>query len=103
MFSQNGLYSQKTPQEQMMQQRQEAFFGTTANAAAPQNQNGAQMMPPPQPPQVGGMGTNPFGNAAGSYLCSYDTTICFIDFDLVCSSVCPILLGQNSRIEVNVI
>ena len=55
MFSQNGLYSQKTPQEQMMQQRQEAFFGT----AAPKNQNGAQMTP-----QMG-MGTNPFGNAAG--------------------------------------
>ena len=63
MFSQNGLYSQKTPQEQMMQQRQEAFFGT----ATPQNQNGAQMMPPqPQQPQMG-MGMNPFGNAAGSY------------------------------------
>ena len=59
MFSQNGLYSQKTPQEQMMQQRQEAFFGT-------QSQNGAQMMPPQQQPQMG-MGTNPFGNAAGLY------------------------------------
>ena len=61
MFSQNGLYSQKTPQEQMMQQRQEAFFGT----AAPQNLNGAQMMPPQQPQM--GKGTNPFGNAAGLY------------------------------------
>ena len=58
MFSQNGLYSQKTPQEQMMQQRQDAFFGAQA-------QSGGQMVPPaPQHVQMG-MGTNPFGNAAG--------------------------------------
>ena len=58
MFSQNGLYSQKTPQEQMMQQRQDAFFGAQA-------QSGGQMMPPaPQQAQMG-MGTNPFGNTAG--------------------------------------
>ena len=59
MFSQNGLYSQKTPQEQMMQQRQDAFFGAQA-------QSGGQMVPPaPQHVQMG-MGTNPFGNAAGA-------------------------------------
>ena len=57
MFSQNGLYSQKTPQEQMMQQRQDAFFGAQA-------QSGGQIMPPA--PQQAQMGTNPFGNAAGA-------------------------------------
>ena len=78
MFSssaQNGLYSQKTPQEQMMQQRQDAFFGAGAAGAQmrmpppppQQQQQQQQMFPGQQPPQQQPQMTmNPFGNAAAS-------------------------------------